>query len=75
MQGTFDIDGDAHNDVAILAEMGRMYRTHRYRLHRHFKKFGTKDEALRNKPDIVTDQLTWEYLCNQFNDPEFIVCF
>ena len=69
------MDKNGHTATAILHEMGRLYRAHKYRLHRHFMKYNTKEEALANKPDMVLDEQTWEYLCEHFSSEEFVVCF
>ncbi|KAF3450498.1 hypothetical protein FNV43_RR06582 [Rhamnella rubrinervis] len=43
---SFDIAKDDHSEEAIL-EMGRMYRTHKHKIHKHFMKFKTKEEDCR----------------------------
>ena len=55
--------------------MGRLYRSHKYKLHKHFLKFKTKEEALRNKPEGGVTESAWEYLCDHFSDLAFNVCF
>jgi hypothetical protein len=46
------------------------YRYHRTRLHSHYKKFETNEQALENKPDEV-DEDDWIYLVNYFSSPGY----
>ena len=73
IQSTFEIDNNIHNDIAIEREMGRCYRSHKHRLHKHFLKFRTKEQALANKPKEGVTAADWAYLCDHFSDPDFIV--
>ncbi|XVE89193.1 hypothetical protein DITRI_Ditri19aG0130800 [Diplodiscus trichospermus] len=42
-----------------------------YKLHMHYKKFATLEEAKNNKPSFCPDKKNWETLCEYFATPKF----
>ena len=74
VQKAFDIERDGHSEEAILAEMGRFYRSHKHKMHKHFLKFKTKEEALEHRPEGVKEE-EWPILCDHFSSAEYIVSF
>ena len=48
-------------------------RQKRYKLHGHYKKFATLEEAKRNKPSFCPNKNNWDVLCDYFETPEFKV--
>ncbi|KAL2344221.1 hypothetical protein Fmac_005506 [Flemingia macrophylla] len=69
---TFHIDGAnlEHTKEVILDTVRRLYRSHKCRLHQHFKKFETIDMALEHKPhDLSTEDS--EYLVHHFSSSKF----
>lgn len=73
LQDTFDIDNTEHNKDVILHTARRLYRSHRCRLHQHFKQYETNEIALKHIPDDVSEE-DWKYLVNYFSSDEFKVC-
>ncbi|KAF3455829.1 hypothetical protein FNV43_RR00471 [Rhamnella rubrinervis] len=71
-EDSFGIDTYVENDEAIIGDIGRLYRSHKYKLHKHFLKFRMKEEALRNKHGGSVTDVAWVYLCDHFSDPAFI---
>ncbi|XP_039684911.1 uncharacterized protein [Medicago truncatula] len=55
---------------AIINEAGRLYRSRRHRLHEHYLKFETKEEALKHIPDDVNES-DWKFLVDYFSSPSF----
>ncbi|XP_057445352.1 uncharacterized protein LOC130737561 [Lotus japonicus] len=66
----FDIEQTDHNKAVILATADRLYRSHRGRLHQHFKQYETNEIALEHKPDELSEG-DWEYLVDYFSSPDY----
>ncbi|CAA0821922.1 Unknown protein [Striga hermonthica] len=48
-------------------------RQMRYRMHKHFKKYATLQEAKDNKPPFCASKENWEELCDYFSSAKFKV--
>lgn len=57
---------------AIHTQLANQHKNRQYRLHLHFKKFPTKEEAINNPPNGVTNT-DWVKLCQRFASEEFQV--
>ncbi|XP_057443008.1 uncharacterized protein LOC130734559 isoform X2 [Lotus japonicus] len=68
----FDIDQTDHNKDVILATTERLNRSHRGRLHQHFKQYETNEIALEHKPGELSEG-DWEYLVDYFSSPDYKV--
>ncbi|XP_057414879.1 uncharacterized protein LOC130709518 isoform X2 [Lotus japonicus] len=68
----FDIDQTDHNKAVILATAERLYRSHRGRLHQHFKQYETNEITLKHKPDELSEG-DWEYLVDYFSSSGYKV--
>lgn len=62
---------DEHVDIALQSKMRNIYRGYRYRLHEHFLKHATLEEAIANRPHDVTEH-DWKYLIDHFTSPKFL---
>ncbi|PON46651.1 hypothetical protein TorRG33x02_325510, partial [Trema orientale] len=71
IRDSFKINRDEHVDIALQSEMRNIYRGYRYRLHEHFLKHATLEEAIANRPHDVTEH-EWKYLIDHFTSPKFL---
>lgn len=55
---------------AIHTQLANQHKSRQYRLHLHFKKFPTIEEAINNPPNGVTNT-DWVKLCQRFASEEF----
>ncbi|KAI3728823.1 hypothetical protein L6452_17467 [Arctium lappa] len=56
---------------AIHTQLANQHKNKMYRLHVHYKKFSTKDEATRHPPNGITSNIDWVKLCEEFASEEF----
>ncbi|KAB1226514.1 hypothetical protein CJ030_MR1G018144 [Morella rubra] len=67
----FGLNYDRLEDVRIVNRlMVTRYRKFKNTLHMHYKKFPTKEEALKNPHEQVEPKM-WTKLCNIFADPRY----
>ncbi|KAB1212602.1 hypothetical protein CJ030_MR5G022569 [Morella rubra] len=50
--------------------MNAAFKNHKAKLHKHFKKFGSKDEALQHRP-VDTSVENWIACCELFSQPSY----
>lgn len=76
MYRTLDIDSTSteHTKEVILDTTKRLYRNHICKIHRHFHKYETPEEALENKSKDSSDE-DWEYLVQYFSSSNFKICY
>ncbi|CAH1434975.1 unnamed protein product, partial [Lactuca virosa] len=55
---------------AINTQLANQHKNRQYRLHLHFKKFSTKEEAINHPPNGVINA-DWVKLCQKFASEEF----
>ncbi|CAH1452996.1 unnamed protein product [Lactuca virosa] len=55
---------------AIDTQLANQHKNREYRLHLHFKKFSTKEEAINHPPNGVIN-VDWVKLCQKFASEEF----
>ncbi|KAB1199252.1 hypothetical protein CJ030_MR0G025676 [Morella rubra] len=71
LQDDFGLNYDRLEDVRIVNRlMVTRYRKFKNTLHMHYKKFPTKEEALKNPHEQVEPEM-WTKLCNIFADPRY----
>ena len=58
--------------LAINSQLANQHKNRQYRLHKHFKEFENKDEAIKNPPKGVKAK-DWPKLCEKFASEEFQV--
>ncbi|XP_071938605.1 uncharacterized protein [Coffea arabica] len=56
--------------TAINKQLNIQYRNHRYRLHKYFQSFESRQEALRQVPEGVSEE-DWKWLVSYFENDEF----
>ncbi|XP_027150480.1 uncharacterized protein LOC113774401 [Coffea eugenioides] len=56
--------------TAINRQLNTQYRNHRYRLHKYFQSFESRQEALRQVPEGVSEE-DWKWLVSYFENDEF----
>ncbi|KAK6931972.1 Transposase-associated domain [Dillenia turbinata] len=63
-------DGSKKMESAIQRQLGNHHKNKQYRLHLHFKKFSSKEKALKNPPiNVRMDE--WVKLCDKFTSDNF----
>ncbi|KAG8391246.1 hypothetical protein BUALT_Bualt01G0168100 [Buddleja alternifolia] len=68
------IDNPTEENIEdVMVILKNRCRTQRHKLNKHFKKFCSVEEAIRNKPSFGgLTQKNWETLCTtHFNDPKY----
>ncbi|KAB1223860.1 hypothetical protein CJ030_MR2G000490 [Morella rubra] len=71
LQDDFGLNYDRLEDVRTVNRlMVTRYRKFKNTLHMHYKKFPTKEEALKNPHEQVEPEM-WTKLCNIFADPRY----
>lgn len=58
---------------SIIEKLKISSRNQRHRLHNHFKKYATLQEAKNNKPATCNTKEQWEELCDYFASDKFKV--
>jgi 16S rRNA A1518/A1519 N6-dimethyltransferase RsmA/KsgA/DIM1 with predicted DNA glycosylase/AP lyase activity len=73
LQDDFDLNYDRQEDrETVNSIMNAAFKNHKAKLHKHFKKFGSKDEALQH-PYVDTSQENWIACCELFSQPTYQV--
>ncbi|CAA0817471.1 Unknown protein [Striga hermonthica] len=57
----------------VIDKVQASSRQKRYRLHKHYKKYSSHEEAKNNKPSFCASQENWEDMCELFASPKFKV--
>ncbi|KAK6916905.1 putative transposase, Ptta/En/Spm, plant [Dillenia turbinata] len=65
MQSEYEFIDDDDDD-----SLNAQYRTHRYKLHKYFQTFQSKEEALRHPPVDVPEE-NWNWLCEYLTSDTF----
>ncbi|KAJ9553513.1 hypothetical protein OSB04_017558 [Centaurea solstitialis] len=55
---------------AIHTQLGNQHKNRQFRLHVHYQKFATKEDATRHPPNGIKD-IDWVKLCDKFSSEEF----
>ncbi|XP_035549215.1 uncharacterized protein LOC118349275 [Juglans regia] len=55
---------------SVKAKLQRSYNDYHHTLHKIFKKYSTKEEAIAHVPDDL-NQADWEILCDRWADPKY----
>ncbi|KAG2714591.1 hypothetical protein I3760_03G034500 [Carya illinoinensis] len=55
---------------SVKAKLQRSYNDYHHALHKIFKKYSTKEEAIAHVPDDL-NQADWEILCDRWADPKY----
>ncbi|CAH9132501.1 unnamed protein product [Cuscuta epithymum] len=63
--------GDPGVKESLIERLKNSSRQMRYKLHKHYRQFGTMEMAKSNKPDFCLNQENWESLCEHFASPKF----
>ncbi|KAL3529578.1 hypothetical protein ACH5RR_008900, partial [Cinchona calisaya] len=58
--------------ITVHKQMNSQYRNYRYRLHKTFLKYDTKEEAVKHVPEGVLES-DWIWLCDYFTSENFQV--
>ncbi|XP_071904703.1 uncharacterized protein [Coffea arabica] len=66
----FQFENNIASKTAINRQLNILYRNHRYRLHKYFLTFETKEEAIQHVPEGVSIK-DWTWICNYFGSEEF----
>ncbi|CAA0826848.1 Unknown protein [Striga hermonthica] len=68
MDVNLDASGARH---CLVDRMKSSSRQVRYRLHKHYKKYATLQEAKNNKPPFCVSKENWDELCDYFASAKF----
>ncbi|KAB1226455.1 hypothetical protein CJ030_MR1G014162 [Morella rubra] len=67
----FELNYDQQEDrETVNSIMNAAFKNHKAKLHKHFKKFGSKDEALEHRP-ADTSVENWIACCELFSQPSY----
>ncbi|KAB1227119.1 hypothetical protein CJ030_MR1G001052 [Morella rubra] len=67
----FELNYDRQEDrETVNSIMNAAFKNHKAKLHKHFKKFGSKDEALQHRP-ADTSVENWIACCELFSQPSY----
>ncbi|XP_031264311.1 uncharacterized protein LOC116122624 [Pistacia vera] len=68
----FDIDvTEPHVLKWLKHKLCKRFNSFRSALHKKFKAYATKEEALQNRPEEIKDPDDWIYLCDLFSSEKF----
>ncbi|KAB1215821.1 hypothetical protein CJ030_MR4G010965 [Morella rubra] len=67
----FELNYDRQEDrETVNSIMNAAFKNHKAKLYKHFKKFGSKDEALQHRP-VDTSVENWIACCELFSQPSY----
>ena len=79
MKTLFDIDVENENVCKVIdSYMARSWRNYRVELHKYFKEIGGPEDPIKAKtkpPLDIRSKEDWEYLCDMWCEPKYMVMF
>ncbi|KAL3500129.1 hypothetical protein ACH5RR_039222 [Cinchona calisaya] len=72
VEDNFEYDKGPLSKAIVNKQMNSQYRSHRYRLHKLYLRYSTKEEAMEHVPESVS-QNDWIWLCDYFSSAQFQV--